>query len=76
MWPVVSVAPRQNFCGIDNENADIYITFLTMSPGLTETATTVPGMGDLKMLEVSSAAFSGMYLLSSAATFVSICNLY
>lgn len=47
-----------------------------MSPGFTDTATTAPGIGDLKMLEVSSSAFSGMYLLSSAASLVSICNLY
>lgn len=49
---------------------------LTMSPGLTETATTVPGIGDLRMLLVSSSTFSGMYLFSSAACFGSTCSLY
>lgn len=40
---------------------------VTVSPGLTETATTVPGIGDRRMLLVSSATFSGMKEFSCAA---------
>lgn len=40
---------------------------VTVSPGLTETATTVPGIGERRMLLVSSATFSGMKALSCAA---------
>lgn len=40
---------------------------VTVSPGLTDTATTVPGIGDRRMLLVSSATFSGMKELSCAA---------
>lgn len=33
---------------------------ITVSPGCTDTATTVPGMGERRMLLVSSGSFSGM----------------
>ena len=41
---------------------------VTVSPGLTDTATTDPGMGERRMLLVSSGTFSGMKELSSAAS--------
>lgn len=47
-----------------------------MSPGFMETATTAPGIGDLMILVVSSVTFSGMYLLSSAASSFNTRNLY
>ena len=40
----------------------------TVSPGWTDTATTEPGMGERRMLLVSSGTFSGMKELSSAAS--------
>lgn len=49
---------------------------LTVSPGLTETATTTPGIGERRMLLVSSATFSSMNLFSSAASLVKMCTLY
>lgn len=49
---------------------------LTVSPGLTETATTTPGIGERRMLLVSSVTFSSMNLLSSAASLVKMCTLY
>lgn len=49
---------------------------LTMSPGFMETTTTAPGIGDLMILVVSSVTFSGMYLLSSAASWLNTRNLY
>lgn len=49
---------------------------LTVSPGLTETATTTPGIGERRMLLVSSVTFSSMNLFSSAASLVKMCTLY
>lgn len=49
---------------------------LTRSPGLTEMATTTPGIGERRMLLVSSAAFSSINLFNSAASLVRIRTLY
>lgn len=51
-------------------------TVLTRSPGLTEMATTTPGIGERRMLLVSSAAFSSINLCNSAASLVRIRTLY
>ena len=60
----VSPAPRQTG------------SVLTRSPGLTEMATTTPGIGERRMLLVSSAAFSSINLFNSAASLVRIRTLY
>ena len=49
---------------------------LTMSPGLTETAITTPGIGEHRVLLVSLGTFSSMNLFSSAASLVKMCTLY
>lgn len=65
---VLLICAVQCICSISRK-------WLTLSPGLTDTATTDPGMGERRILLVSSGTFSGMCLLRDAASLLNTRSL-